>query len=69
MLVAMAAINPRKSKLISFTEHKARPPITGIKDKFTYKPVCSPIIETSIALTQRIVSRGNVNNYKGKIEK
>lgn len=40
--VAIAAIKPRKSKLNSFAEHRANPPITGISDKLTYRPVFSP---------------------------
>lgn len=35
-------MNPLRSKLISLIEHKASPPITGIRDKLTYNPVCSP---------------------------
>lgn len=35
-------MNPLRSKLISLMEHNASPPITGIKDKFTYNPVYSP---------------------------
>ena len=35
-------MNPLRSKLISLMEHSANPPITGIKDRFTYNPVCSP---------------------------
>lgn len=38
----MAATKPLKSKLSSFAEQRARPDITGNKDKLTYKPVFSP---------------------------
>jgi hypothetical protein len=40
--VAMAATNPRVSKLNSLAEHKASPLITGISDRLTYRPVASP---------------------------
>jgi hypothetical protein len=41
-LVAMAATNPRVSKLSSLAEHRASPLITGINDRLTYRPVASP---------------------------
>lgn len=40
--VAIAAMKPYIWKLNSFTEHNAKPDITGIKLKFTNRPVCSP---------------------------
>lgn len=40
--VAIAAMKPISSKLISFIEQRARPDMTGSKLKFTYNPVCSP---------------------------
>lgn len=40
--VAMAAKKPLKLKLSSFAEHRAKPVITGIRDRFTYNPVLSP---------------------------
>jgi hypothetical protein len=44
-LVAIAATNPRVSKLSSFAEHRASPLITGISDRLTYRPVASPVEE------------------------
>ena len=41
-LVAMAATNPRISKLSSLAEQRASPLITGISDRLTYRPVASP---------------------------
>lgn len=40
--VAMAAMKPFVLKLSSFAEHRAKPVITGIRDRFTYNPVRSP---------------------------
>lgn len=42
MFVAIADRKPCVLKLNSFAEHNARPLITGTKERFTYKPVCSP---------------------------
>lgn len=41
-LVAIAAMKPLVLNDSSFTEHRASPPITGIKDRFTHKVVTSP---------------------------
>jgi len=42
----MEAKNPKRLKLSSFAEQRARPPITGIKESLTSGPVTSP--ETNI---------------------
>lgn len=42
-LVAIAAANPAALKLSSLALHKAKPPITGIRDRQTSQLVFSPI--------------------------
>ena len=42
-LVAIAAKNPAVLKLSSLALHKAKPPITGMRDKQTSQLVFSPI--------------------------
>lgn len=46
--VAIAAIKPLVSKLSSLAEHKANPLITGINERFTYKPVSSPEMDIKV---------------------
>jgi hypothetical protein len=42
MFVESEAMNPKVLKLSSLAEHRARPPITGIRESFTRGPVTSP---------------------------
>lgn len=44
MLVDNAAENPRTLKLISVAVHSARPPMMGMRERLTSKPVYSPRI-------------------------
>jgi hypothetical protein len=42
MFVESEAMNPKVLKLSSLAEHRARPPITGIRESLTRGPVTSP---------------------------
>ena len=50
IFVANAAKNPATLKLNSLAEHRASPPMTGIRDNFTRGPVTSPVQEKGIKL-------------------
>ena len=44
-LVNKTAMKPCMLKLSSVAEHNANPPIIGIRERFTYIPVFSPVFD------------------------